>query len=66
MNLLERQPTHHQPSDSGDADSGSDAAIDALRQRAESQWQHIDDRLDQVMSGDSQAFLASTRQQGGQ
>jgi hypothetical protein len=66
MQLLELVSVRHRSGPSAGDDCGSDPAMNALRQRAESQWSQVDSRIERILSGDSRTFLSATRQQGGQ
>jgi len=67
MNQRERPNHERQPSESGGAGANPDGAnLNAIRQTAASILAAADDAISRVLSGDSQAFNAAARQQGGQ
>lgn len=43
-----------------------DGNLDGLRQAGEELWAAGDDAINRALSGNSEAFLAATRQEGGQ
>jgi len=60
---------HNEPSarvESPPVGSPGGENLDAVRQAGESLFQAADDAIDRALSGDSQAFLEATRQEGGQ
>ena len=67
MNQRER-PNHEQqpPQAAGSAGGPAGANLTALRQTAAGMLAAADDAISRVLSGDSQAFNAAARQEGGQ
>jgi hypothetical protein len=67
MNQRER-PNHDNPSSPapGPAGGPSGANLNAIRQAAAGMLAAADDSIGRVLSGDSQAFNAAARQEGGQ
>ena len=67
MNQRERPNHEHQPPDpSGSGANPGGANLNAIRQTAAGMLAAADDAITRVLSGDSQAFNAAARQQGGQ
>ena len=67
MNQRER-PNHdqQQPAPAGSTGDPSGANLNAIRQTAAGLLAAADDAITRVLSGDSQAFNAAARQEGGQ
>ena len=67
MNQLERPSHDNQPSAATGPAGGPDGANwNAIRQSAAGMLAAADDAITRVLSGDSQAFNAAARQEGGQ
>ena len=67
MNQRERQNHDHQPpAPSGPGANPGGANLSAIRQSAAGMLAAADDAISRVLSGDSQAFNAAARQEGGQ
>jgi hypothetical protein len=67
MNQRERPHHDNQSSATSGPESGPNGAnLNAIRQTAASMLAAADDAISRVLSGDSQAFNAAARQEGGQ
>ena len=67
MNQLERQNNDSQSNQApGQPGDPNPANLNAIRQTASAMLAAADDAINRVLSGDSQAFNAAARQQGGQ
>lgn len=64
MLFRERQTELHSQGPSGP--SGSAGNLERIRQAGENLYQAADDSIDRALSGNSQAFLEATEQEGGQ
>ena len=63
MNLRERQTQAPEAPPGTPAGGGN---LNGLRQAGENFWAAGDDAIARALSGNSEAFLAATRQEGGQ
>jgi hypothetical protein len=67
MDQRERPHHEHQASATpGPSDAPDGANLNAIRQTAAGMLAAADDAISRVLSGDSQAFNAAARQEGGQ
>jgi len=67
MNQRERPNREQRPSATPEpAGSADGASLNAIRQTAAAMLTAADDAISRVLSGDSQAFNAAARQEGGQ
>ena len=66
MNQRERPNDHRPPSPLEPGSSPDGANLNAIRQTAAGMLAAADDAISRVLSGDSQAFNAAARQEGGQ
>jgi hypothetical protein len=67
MNQQERsRPDNQSSTTPGTAGGPSGANLNAIRQTAAGMLAAADDAISRVLSGDSQAFNAAARQEGGQ
>jgi hypothetical protein len=67
MNQRERPSHDNQPPPTTAPAGGPDgASLNAIRQTASAMLSAADDAISRVLSGDSQAFNAAARQEGGQ
>ncbi len=67
MTLLERPRSRPdvQPQD-GPAGDPAGGNLRELRQQTQQVWDDVDQAIERALSGDSEAFLAATEQQGGE
>jgi hypothetical protein len=67
MDQRERTNREHQASAASGPEDGPDGAnLNAIRKTAAGMLAAADDAISRVLSGDSQAFNAAARQEGGQ
>lgn len=66
MRLDERRRDDREPSQAAMNGDGSGGHLDELRSATERLLQAGDDAIDRALSGDSEAFLRASRQEGGQ
>ena len=67
MHFLEKNNDQRtRPTGSGDGSPASDELLEQIRSQAERMLTAGDEAIRRALSGDSQAFLRSSRQDGGQ